>query len=257
MPTETNKSPLKALDPVTILSLGFKKSQGQQKALQDYAKKTRQDLGIEEGQKGLFGGVLKSDEFKDLSFGKKLGVFGKGALEYGVGGLEGVTGMDLLKDAPEEPVEPVKPKYTTNIDTFTGDEIPEKKLSPFTKNGKIMKTLTGITDSASILKMSAKKANEEQKFKSIAQEVPMMKKGFPDLTGDGKVTQADILKGRGVIQKKGEIDFDSLDRGGLHRALNIPEDEKIPVSKLTIKPGDSEHMRKMKQFAINARIFKK
>jgi len=33
----------------------------------------------------------------------------------------------------------------------------------------------------------------------------MYKKGgsFPDLTGDGKVTKADILKGRGVIKKKG------------------------------------------------------
>jgi len=29
------------------------------------------------------------------------------------------------------------------------------------------------------------------------------KGGFPDLTGDGKVTKADILKGRGVIKKKG------------------------------------------------------
>lgn len=26
---------------------------------------------------------------------------------------------------------------------------------------------------------------------------------FPDLTGDGKVTKADILKGRGVIKKYG------------------------------------------------------
>jgi hypothetical protein len=26
---------------------------------------------------------------------------------------------------------------------------------------------------------------------------------FPDLTGDGKVTRADILKGRGVIKKTG------------------------------------------------------
>tara|TARA_R100000231_G_C5314303_1_gene161414 strand:- start:540 stop:1232 length:693 start_codon:yes stop_codon:yes gene_type:complete len=230
MPTETNKSPLK-LDPVTILSLGIKQKQGQQEAVQDYAKQVRQDLGIEEGQKGIFGGLLRSDEFKDLSLGKKLGIYGKGLFHSGVGGIEGVTGMDLLKDAPEEPVEPVQPKYTTNIDTFTGDEIPEEKLSPFTKNGKIMKTLTGITDSASILKMSAKKASQEEKFKSIAQEIPMM--------------------------KKGEIDFDSLNKGGLHRALNIPEDEKIPVSKLTIKPGDSEHMRKMKQFAINARKFKK
>jgi len=28
-------------------------------------------------------------------------------------------------------------------------------------------------------------------------------KSFPDLTGDGKVTFKDILKGRGVIKKKG------------------------------------------------------
>ena len=29
-----------------------------------------------------------------------------------------------------------------------------------------------------------------------------MAKKFPDLTGDGKVTMADILQGRGVIGKK-------------------------------------------------------
>jgi len=37
---------------------------------------------------------------------------------------------------------------------------------------------------------------------------PGFKKGgkaFPDLTGDGKVTFKDILKGRGVIKKKGGI----------------------------------------------------
>ena len=28
-------------------------------------------------------------------------------------------------------------------------------------------------------------------------------KGFPDLTGDGEVTFKDVLKGRGVIKKKG------------------------------------------------------
>jgi len=31
------------------------------------------------------------------------------------------------------------------------------------------------------------------------------KGGFPDLTGDGKVTFKDVLKGRGVIKKKGGI----------------------------------------------------
>ena len=33
-----------------------------------------------------------------------------------------------------------------------------------------------------------------------------MAEKFPDLTGDGKVTQADILKGRGVFQEGGSID---------------------------------------------------
>ena len=33
-----------------------------------------------------------------------------------------------------------------------------------------------------------------------------MAKKFPDLTGDGKVTRADVLKGRGVFQEGGSID---------------------------------------------------
>ena len=33
------------------------------------------------------------------------------------------------------------------------------------------------------------------------------KKGFPDLTGDGKVTKADILKGRGIELKEGPEDM--------------------------------------------------
>jgi len=33
-----------------------------------------------------------------------------------------------------------------------------------------------------------------------------MKEKFPDLTGDGEITQADILKGRGVFQEGGSID---------------------------------------------------
>lgn len=32
-----------------------------------------------------------------------------------------------------------------------------------------------------------------------------MKGGMPDLTGDGKVTRADVLKGRGVFKKGGKV----------------------------------------------------
>ena len=42
------------------------------------------------------------------------------------------------------------------------------------------------------------------------------KKPFPDLTGDGKVTQADILKGRGV--GVGEKDEKELDEGAIEDA---------------------------------------
>ena len=35
--------------------------------------------------------------------------------------------------------------------------------------------------------------------------IKMKEGGFPDLTGDGKVTQADILKGKGVFKKGGSV----------------------------------------------------
>ena len=40
-------------------------------------------------------------------------------------------------------------------------------------------------------------------------------KAFPDLTGDGKVTFKDVLKGRGVIKKKGGIV-----KKGMHKMPN-------------------------------------
>ena len=42
-------------------------------------------------------------------------------------------------------------------------------------------------------------------MKAAGKKPKKMAKGgsFPDLTGDGKVTKADILKGRGVIKKYG------------------------------------------------------
>ncbi len=40
-------------------------------------------------------------------------------------------------------------------------------------------------------------------MKAAGKKPKMAKGGFPDLTGDGKVTKADILKGRGVIKKTG------------------------------------------------------
>jgi hypothetical protein len=35
--------------------------------------------------------------------------------------------------------------------------------------------------------------------------IKMKEGGFPDLTGDGKVTQADVLKGKGVFKRGGSV----------------------------------------------------
>ena len=50
-------------------------------------------------------------------------------------------------------------------------------------------------------------ANKTRKFR--ANEGGMAKK-FPDLTGDGKVTQADILKGKGVFKRGGSVNKKKL-----------------------------------------------
>jgi len=59
------------------------------------------------------------------------------------------------------------------------------------------------------------KAEKQRRARAKNKDKPMGKKnggvvkmkdgGFPDLTGDGKVTQADILKGKGVFKRGGSV----------------------------------------------------
>ena len=83
-----------------------------------------------------------------------------------------------------------------------------------------------------------------------------MAKEFPDLTGDGKVTKADILKGRGVPgAKKGGWIKDAIKKpGSLRKSLGVKKGQKIPAGKLAAaakKPG------KMCQRARLAQTLKK
>ena len=72
-----------------------------------------------------------------------------------------------------------------------------------------------------------------------------MAKKFPDLTGDGEVTKADILKGRGVpgMKKGGStkwIQAAVKKPGALRKSLGVKKGEKIPAGKLAAaakKPG--------------------
>lgn len=52
---------------------------------------------------------------------------------------------------------------------------------------------------------------------------------------------------------KNTIHIKESKKGSLHRALGIPQGEKIPASRLQDKPGDSPEMKKKKLFARNSK----
>ncbi len=62
-------------------------------------------------------------------------------------------------------------------------------------------------DDQAVIETSAKMAAIQKRMQEIMEGKPQLKDGgdFPDLTGDGKVTQADILKGRGVYAEGDEV----------------------------------------------------
>ena len=61
-----------------------------------------------------------------------------------------------------------------------------------------------------------------------------MTKSFPDLNDDGKVTRADVLKGRGVEGfKSGKWIQSAIKKpGALRKSLGVEAGEKIPAGKL-------------------------
>lgn len=66
-------------------------------------------------------------------------------------------------------------------------------------NGLPMRPTNGNTD----ISKNQMGTNPTMKKGGSTKMKKYSKGGFPDLTGDGKVTRADILKGRGVIKRKG------------------------------------------------------
>ena len=91
-------------------------------------------------------------------------------------------------------------------DSYTAYAKPGAKLKKGA-NGLMSTTTPGMR--ASRARMAGERAEAPMRRKARAAaamaSAPMMKKGgsFPDLNKDGKITKADILKGRGVIAKSG------------------------------------------------------
>jgi len=84
-----------------------------------------------------------------------------------------------------------------------------------------------------------------------------MAKSFPDLTGDGKVTRADVLKGRGVYKKGGWIKEAIKKPGALRSSLGVKSGEKIPAKKLAAAAKKPGKMGQRARLAQTLRGFKK
>ena len=68
-----------------------------------------------------------------------------------------------------------------------------------------------------------------------------VKKKFPDLTGDGKVTRADVLKGRGVFRKGGKANTRPTDLTIKNKIKSL-----FPASK-KVRQRIKEGMKKSKR----------
>jgi hypothetical protein len=87
-----------------------------------------------------------------------------------------------------------------------------------------------------------------------------MAKKFPDLTGDGEVTRADVLKGRGVFKKGGSVNWiqKAIKKpGALRSSLGVKKGKNIPAKKLAAAAKKPGKMGQRARLAQTLRGFKK
>ena len=99
-------------------------------------------------------------------------------------------------------------------------------------------------DDQAVIDTSAKMASIQKRIQEIMNGMPQLAGGgdFPDLTGDGKVTQADILKGRGVQLKAegGEMMMEETE-------MMAPSGDEIEASLMEVQ-GMQPEMQQLDQF---------
>ena len=91
------------------------------------------------------------------------------------------------------------------------------------------------------------KQMEAQEFRRRDQEAaekfkkqPLAKGGFPDLTDDGEITQADVLKGRGVFKEGGSSKDNPkhIPESGMFQGLSLLGVPQSTINKMTNTVGD-------------------
>ena len=135
---------------------------------------------------------------------------------------------DFLKGAgtgfPEMPPKKKKKKKKKPLGLKGGKGTPERTEKPGVPHGV------------------DKKTQEGEQILNIANGGSVSK--FPDLSGDGKVTQKDILMGRGVIKKKrgGAVDTPKKKRGNYGPNIGKPFKAMGPVGGLPVNKAGTKIM---------------
>ena len=144
------------------------------------------------------GGAALSGAAKGAMLGAKLGTIVPGignVVGAAAGGLIGGVGS-LIKTKKQQEEE--KPKYTTNIDPMTGQEIPlnmEKENKDTPMMMKPFKALTPYTASYSAYNMSAKQAKREEQMKQVSgADSALQANAFYAALNDAKEKGADTFK---------------------------------------------------------------
>jgi hypothetical protein len=109
-----------------------------------------------------------------------------------------------LKFISDNTKKPVKESIKDQVHRLIQEVLDEKKLTKAETNKK--------EDIVKGLKKSGFKKDDPALYAiATAKAKKLAEKKFPDLTGDGKVTKADILKGRGVELKSEDLDVGHQD----------------------------------------------
>ena len=116
----------------------------------------------------------------------------------------------------------------------------KKKKKPTGTKGK--KGKPARTEKPGVPHGVDKKTQEGEQILNIANGGSVSK--FPDLSGDGKVTQKDILMGKGVIKKKrgGAVDTPKKKRGNYGPNIGKPFKAMGPVGGLPVNKAGTKIM---------------
>ena len=149
------------------------------------------------------GGRLKGAQakLKQTMFEIENPQFSKGRFTFSKDKKKSESNKERYKRIQKENTETIK-KFIAPKDFAKGGRVEYKKgtPNPFARKSKLKKIQEAFKTTPSF--MVKKEKPKKRLMAKKGSPDPKKKKKFPDLTGDGKVTFADILKGRGVINGK-------------------------------------------------------